>query len=72
MSKVQYEGTAGLEGLKAQMKRLYAERKQGTGDGWGQDYFRGLLHGLSLAEAITASVSLPLHDFINERGYERP
>ena len=71
MRKVQYEGTAELERLKAHMKTLHSERKQGTGEGWGQDYFRGLLHGLSLADAITASVSLPLHDFINDRGYER-
>ena len=72
MSQERFAGQAGLARLKAHMQTLYAERKQGTGTGWGQDYFRGLLHGLSLTDAISADVSLPAHAFINERGYERP
>lgn len=72
MTQALYEGPAGLARLKAHMQVAFAERKQGTGAGWSQDYFRGWLHGLAGAEAISADISLAARQFINERGYERP
>ena len=52
MGQERFAGQAGLSRLQAHMRTLFAERKQGTGIGWDQDYFSGLLHGLSLADAI--------------------
>ena len=72
MNQRQFEGVAGVDRLKAHMRVLYTERKDGTGVGWGEDFFRGVLHGMSLVDAIAADVSLPVHAFINERAYERP
>ncbi len=71
MSKPLYAGQTGLTELKAHMKVAYAERKQGNGQGWSQDYFRGWLHGLTSAESISGDISLLAHKFVNDKGYER-
>jgi len=73
MTQERYEGLQGLERLKAHMRVAFAERKQGVGAGWSPDYFRGWLHGLgSAGGAISGDITLPAHQFVNERGYERP
>ena len=69
MNHERYEGLQGLERLKQHMRVAYAERKQGTGAGWSDEYFRGLLSGLGSAGAISSEISLPAHQFVSERGY---
>lgn len=64
-----YAGAEGLDTLKAHMRTLYRERKEGTGEGYGHEFFRGMLHGLALADAMDAQVSVGIHDFIKVWGY---
>ena len=65
-----YAGAEGLERLKAHMVVACRERKQGTGVGYGSEYFRGMVAGLALADAPDATVSFSIAPFITERGYE--
>jgi hypothetical protein len=46
------------------------ERKQGTGVGYSSEYFRGMVVGLALAEALDATVSFGIAPFIIEHGCE--
>lgn len=64
-----YAGPEGLETLKAHIRTLYRERKEGTGDGYGHEFFRGMLYGLALADAIDAQVTVGIHDFIKVQGW---
>ncbi|MCY0852556.1 hypothetical protein [Cupriavidus sp. D39] len=66
-----YAGTDGLAMLQSHMRSLYRERMEGSGEGYGIEYFRGVLHGLAVAGAMTPHVSVAIHDFITARGYER-
>lgn len=64
-----YAGPVGLQTLKAHMRTLYRERKDGTGEGYGHEFFRGMLHGLALADAIDAEVSIGIQDFFRMHGW---
>jgi hypothetical protein len=44
--------------------------KQGTGVGYGREYFRGMVVGLALTNTPDATVSFSIAPFITERGYE--
>jgi hypothetical protein len=49
---------------------LAANGKQGTGVGYGLEYFSGMVVGLALTDAPDATVSFSIAPFITERGYE--
>ncbi|KAE8756751.1 hypothetical protein FSO04_27680 [Paraburkholderia madseniana] len=59
-----------LKRLKAHMVVTWRERQQGTGVGYSSEYFRGMVSGLALADALDATVSFSIAAFITERGYE--
>ena len=56
-----------LKRLKAQMVVTWRERQQGTGVGYSSEYFRGLVAGLALADALDATVSFSIAAFTIER-----
>lgn len=66
---VRYGGEAGVAALKAHMRTLHRERKQGTGAGYGEEYFRGIMHGLTLMGAVDAEVTTQVHAWIGQWGY---
>jgi hypothetical protein len=52
------------------MSIAWREREDGNGVGYSQEYFRGMVSGLALAEALDSDTALAIHDFIVARGYE--
>lgn len=65
-----YARADGLERLKAHRVVAWRERQQGTGVGYSSEYFRGVVFGHALADALDATVSFSIAAFITERGYE--
>jgi len=65
-----YAGADGLGRLKAHMVVAWREGTQRIGVGYSSEYFRGMVAGLALAEALDGTVSFSIAAFTIERGYE--
>ncbi|CAE6908597.1 hypothetical protein R69927_05850 [Paraburkholderia domus] len=58
-----------LKRLKAHMVVTWRKRQRGTGVGYSSEYFRGMVSGLALADALDATVPFAIAAFITDRGY---
>jgi hypothetical protein len=65
-----YACADGLGRLKTHMVVAWRERTQRTGVGYSSEYFRGMVAGLALVDALDATVSFSIGAFTIERGYE--
>lgn len=68
-----FSGADGFKALTEHMKVLQYERKNhGQTPEYSTDYFKGILHGLNLVDAIGGDINTQLFDFVlRDRGFDQ-
>jgi hypothetical protein len=64
-----YAGPDGLARLKVDMVVTWRQRKRGGDVGYSSEYFRGVIAGLALVDALDAVVPFSVAPFITDRRY---
>lgn len=73
LKKPIYSGDAGFFTLTEHMRHIQQERKSGAGAGYETDYFKGMLHGLNMLNAIGGDINTQLYDFVlRDQAFNQP